>query len=257
MEQVLDSPITADQSEGCIAELKRDNQRELYKFKMNLFAPLAFPYLLVLFWFTDIGEPKSAWDTHAVVCIALVVAWACFAVSTWAVLHWIAETMRRYAAEVFAQTSLVNYVLGLPTDVQAYRGRIRAALVGEWLTFKPERFDARRRAKAIVMRFGAWCRRFHRLSELWAVGGAIYIFGGAIIFLFAALNWLSSLPNIRQQIEHSQHFSSGHILLGFMACLMALSTLLDAVLRGRCIGLRMALIEHFTDEAASQLNVSG
>jgi hypothetical protein len=256
MEQAVDSPITTDQREGCIAELKRDNSRDLSMFKLDVCAVCLLPLSQINSWFLSIGEPKSARDYVTFACIALVVAGACYAVAAWAVLHWIAETMRRYAAEVFTQTQLVNHVLGLPSDVQAYRGRIRAAFVGEWLTFKKERFDARRRAKAIIMRFGTWCRRFHRLSELWAVGGALYIFGGTLILDWVAFIWLTSQTTVRQQIEHSQFFSFSHIGLGFVASLLAVSVLFDAVLRGRCIGTRLALIDYFTAEAARHKSAS-
>jgi hypothetical protein len=256
MEQAMASPITADQREGCIAELKRDNQRELSNFELRLFFGSLSPLMWIGMWsmiHTDpysMTLPDALSDYVPVACWAMVAAGACYAVFVWATLQWISETMRKYAATVFTETDLVNYVLNLPSDVQAYRGRIRAAFVGEWLTFKKERFDARRRAKAIIMRFGTWCRRYHRLSELWPVGGAIYIFGGTLIAVFATSLWLVSQPDLKQFLERSQYLAFCDVSFGYWVLSMLLIIVLEAVTLGRRYGSRLALIEYFQAEAA-------
>lgn len=252
----MDSPITADQREGCIAELKRDNQRELSNFELRLFWGSLLPLAGIGMWFIIHSGPDplnipEAWSKYVTVAgWSLVPAGACYAVFVWATLQWIAETMRKYAATVFAETDLVHYVLSLPSDVKAYRGRIRAALVGEWLTFKKERYDARRRAKAIIMRFGTWCRRYHRLSELWPIGGAIYIFGGALIVDFAVFAWLVSQPDIKQLLKHSEYLCPGDVSGGWWVISMLLLIVLEAVMLGRRRGSRLALIDYFEAEAA-------
>jgi hypothetical protein len=248
----MDSPITADQREGCIAELKRDNQRDFFELQKGLFIAPWYFIGLTLMWFSITEQPASEQSMIAIFCIALVVVAICFAVSAWAVMHWIAEIMRRYAASILTQTGLVNFVLRLPSDVQAYRGRIRAVLTGEWLTFRRERFDARRRAKAIIMRFGTWCRRFGHSPEPWEIRGAIYTFSGTLILYCAALNWITGQPSVRQILDQHQPLFHPYspIGVGIQLSLMAFAFLRFSVLRGRCIGTRMALIEYFEAEAA-------
>lgn len=156
----MDSPITADQREGCIAELKRDNDSNSSGFRNGIISAVLLIGVWVLFKGSVLIDPFEAPDwagyVFALIFAALIVTGACFALCTWAVMQWIAETTKHSAAEVFSQTGIVNYVLSLPSDVQAYGGRLRAAAYGEWLTFRQEQFDARRRAKAIVERFGTW-----------------------------------------------------------------------------------------------------
>lgn len=244
----MDSPITADQREGCIAELKRDNREDVFKKRFVAFIMLCSLYLVDCSWFEAAVKPESDRGRIILFCIALLAVCTCFIALSWVLSCWIVGRMRRHAGQVLTSTGLVNYVLALPSDVQAYHGRIRAALVGEWLTFKPERFDARRRTKAIITRFGTWCRRFHHLSEPWTVRMMLdALFCGSVCGI-SFLEWLVRQPFFRKLIGQSGYENPAAYwpVAGFVF----LIGLWYAVVIARRVGSRMALIEYFEAEAA-------
>jgi hypothetical protein len=236
MEQVPGSPITGEQLKGCIDGLRRANRSE---FTQHIGAALCIgSYIeIMLLMQSPMVTARFTWHTFTDYSLALLLVCVCYLTLVWCLLYGIAKLMQRHAAHVFAKTSLVANVLGLPSDVEAYRGWHNAWLVGEVLSRKQAQYDLRRRVKAIHSRFGAWSKHFGCSPEPWAVRVAIYTAVCAPVCCVWIFEWLLPQPSRADLLFFLAGF---YILFGLMVC----------VFQGRCAGIRSALIDYFTVEAA-------
>jgi hypothetical protein len=236
MEQAPDSPITGEQLKGCIDGLKRADRSE---FTQHIGAALCIgAYIeIMLLMQSPMVTARFTWHTFTDYSLALLLVCVCYLTLVWCLLYGIAKLMQRHAAHVFAKTSLVAHVLGLPSDVAAYRGWHNAWLVGEVLSRKQAQYDLRRRVKAVYTRFGAWSKHFGCSPEPWAVRLSIYAAVCAPVCCVWVFEWLIPQPSRAD-------------LLILLAGFYILSGLMVSVFQGRRTGIRTALIDYFEADAA-------
>jgi hypothetical protein len=237
MEQAPGSPITAYQRMQVIAGLKNANRGEFARHAGAVVIAVVYLELMLLLPRSPMILNKIPWHTFTIYSSILLSIGALYLVlAGWMVIG-ISRLMRRHAAPVFADTGLVAYVLGLPTDSAAFRGWHIAWLVGEWLTRKQDQYCLRRRIKAMHARFGAWSKHFGCPPEPWAVRLAVYTAVCAPVCYVGLLKY--SAPQL-----------SNTNLLVTVVGFYILIGLMISIFIGRRVGLRNALIDYFTAEAA-------
>lgn len=236
MDQAPDSPIDVYQRKTVIAGLKQANRSE-FKQHTGAILWIAVYIEIMLLMQSPMFAARFTWNKFTVYSCELLFVSTCYLVLAWILFTAVARPMYRHAALVFTRTSLVAYVLGLPTEIAAFRGWHIAWLAGEWLKRKPEPYNLCRRIKAIHARFGAWSKYFGCPPEPWAVRLAIYFAVCAPV----GYVWLTTLLVPQQS---SSTFVV--ILIGFYI----LFGLMCSVMQGRRAGIRSALIDYFEAEAA-------
>lgn len=249
------SPLTIAECNHCIARMKQANRQE-HPSIISVF-PLLYIGVMnslpIFLRFPDDGLPPLVLKLYVLILIVIIILALLIYHCTYNIA---ARLLYTHAASVLFQTELVHHVLALPSDNQAYRGWWRALLAGKPLSFKPERYDVYRRVKAIVVCFNAWSRCFGAAPPPWftrLVPHQLLFFlliaawgsAGDFIFEHIGLDFTSS-------VDHPAAFDFRFIWINiFMYGFAILAAPLFAIVIGRHVGCRKALIEYFEAEAAS------
>ncbi len=243
----MGSGLTAEQRSVCIAELRTVHRRDVGQCRNGLLGFVWWPFMNYLSWTLAVSEPLGS--TAVLYALWFLVEYCCFALLAWAIFRWIGALMRRHAAQVLAQTSLVADVLSLPSDELAFRGRRVMWLAAEWRKLILEVHKLCRRVTALYARFGAWSMHYGCAPEPCAVRLPIWttfcLAGGYLYFYYY---WFLGQPYV-QQLVHSGGMGRPPLPHYFLASFGVLA-LWRAVLEGRRAGLRQALIGYFAAETA-------
>jgi hypothetical protein len=248
------SPLTTAERNRCIAELKQANRQA----GLGIFAFL-YPFFLWI-WTSWAILAKTQEDGLPPIVLKLFIVIVLTMISLAYILYHIiypiaVKSMSLYSAQVFSQTELVNHVLALPSDNQAYRGWWRAFFAGKPLSFKKERYDACRRAKAIIVCFNAWSRFFGCPAPPWITRLVPHVLLtvllliawvglGHFVFEHVGLDFESS-------VDHPAAWDFRWIWIDIhMFCTLLLASPMITIVLGRHVGCRKALIDYFTAHAA-------
>ena len=249
------SPLAVVERNRCIAELKRANRQS----QPGVITMIPLLYLGVMnslpifLRFPDDGLPPIVLKLYILILVVIVF----FALILYCSIYTMTvKLIYVYAANVFSQTDLVSHVLALPSDNQAYRGWWRAVLAGKPLSFKRERYDACRRVKAIVVCFNAWSKCFGAAPPPWITRLVphqslffllIAAWGSAGNFIFERIGL-----DFASSVDHPAAFDFRFIWINiFMYGFTILAAPLFAIVIGRHVACRKALIDYFEAEAVS------
>jgi hypothetical protein len=250
----MDNPLTTVECDRCIAELKQANRQTepgILAFILPLFLWINTSWLTLSRTHED-GLPPVVFKLYILIMIAISILIFILYRSVYSI---VASLMNRHSTQVFSQTELVEHVLALPSDNQAYRGWWRALLAGKPLSFKKERYDACRRAKAIIVCFNGWSRFFGAPAPPWITRLVPHVL--FIYLLLAAWVGLGHFffehvgLDLASSVDHPAVWDFRWIWIDIdMFSMLLLISPMIALVFGRHAGCRKALIDYFTAEAA-------